>query len=428
MVTGNEVDDVGQLRPVPVRLSKVVGATLVGVDGQPVGRVEDLVARFADEGYPPVTGVLTKVDSTDVFVPSHHLAALHEGGAELATSPSHLSPFERRPGEVLLCRDMRGRQLIYIGEHHRGRLVQAADIHVVPADGAGQWQVAGIDAGRPRRWSRLRRTPPTAFLDWSNVEPFLNHVPTSRLRLRFRRLGQLHPSEVADLVEEASPEEAAEIIQAVGEDRAFEADVFEELDEEHQLELVAKRTDAEVANLLANMAADDAVDLLAEIDRSRREPILALMPGPVALRLRNLLRYNPQTAGGLMSPGGLCLGPATTVTTALASFRDEEGLPDTLDTVLVVDADGVLQAAVRIRDLLRAAPDAPLSAVAHPDPPRVHTSADLVEITLRMTDYNLTCLPVVDERERVVGVVTIDDVVEQLVPDNWRRRAEATAD
>jgi len=170
------------------------------------------------------------------------------------------------------------------------------------------------------------------------------------------------------------------------------------------------------------------VDLLAEIDRDRREPILALMPAVAAQRLRNLLRYNPQTAGGLMSPGGLCALPTDPVQTVLARFRDEDDLPDTLDTVLVVDADGVLLGSARIRDLLRADPAAAVEVVAHPDPPRVHTSADLVEITLRMTDYNLTTLAVVDEADRAVGIVTIDDVVEQLVPENWRRRAEAAAD
>jgi CBS domain-containing protein len=411
-----------------VRVSRVVGSPLVGPDGATVGRVEDLVARFADEGYPPVTGVLAKVGEAERFVPAHHVTTLRPGGTAIAVVPAQLSPFERRPGEVLLCRDVRGHQLIYLGEHQRGRLVRAADIHIgPPPDGGDGWCVRGVDAGQPHRWPWHRHRE-VAVLDWAHVEPFLHHVPTSRLRLRFRRLGQLHPGEIADLVEEASPEEAAEIIEAVGEDRDLEADVFEELDEEHQLELVAKRSDRDVAALLGKMAPDDAVDLLAEIDRDRREPILALMPHVAAQRLRNLLRYNPQTAGGLMSPGGLCAQPTDSVEGVLARFRDEDDLPDTLDTVLVVDSGGVLLGSVRTRELLRADPAAAVGTVAHPDPPRVHTSADLVEVTLRMTDYNLTTLAVVDEADRVVGIVTIDDVVEQLVPENWRRRAEAGSD
>lgn len=412
-----------------LRLAKVCGSPLLGSDGRPVGRVEDLVARFADEGYPPITGVLTVVDDEERFVPSRRVAELHEGGVRLATAASQLSPFERRPGEVLLCRDVRGHQLIYLGERRKGRLVRADDLQLAPTGTGrpGGWEVKAVEVGRGHRWPWQRRTTGNV-VDWAMVEPFLHHVPTSRLRLRFRRLGQLHPSEVADLVEEASPEEAAEIIQAVGEDRDFEADVFEELDEEHQLELVAKRSDADVAALLDKMAPDDAVDLLAEIDRNRREPILASMQPEGALRLRSLLRYNPNTAGGFMSPGALCADPGEPVGNALDRFRDEGDVPDTVDTVLLVDGDGVLQGAARIRELLRADPAATLGSVARSDPPRVHTSADLVDVTLRMTDYNLTTLPVVDDADRVVGVVTIDDVVERLVPENWRRRAEANAD
>jgi CBS domain-containing protein len=422
-----------------MRLSQLVGSALVDQHGRTVGRVVDLVARFADEGYPPITGLLARVEDDERFVPARRLASLGEGQAVVAgdRDAASLGAFERRAGEVLLCRDVQGRKLIYLAQHHRGRLVRAEDIFVGPqaalgephASGGGDpaadqaWSVVGIDVGRRRRWPWGRRVERT--VDWRDVEPFLSHVPTSRLRLRARRLGQLHPSDVADLVEEASPAEADEIIQAVGEDREFEADVFEELDEEHQLDLVARRTDGEVAALLATMAADDAVDLLAEMDRDRREPVLALMPAPAANRLRALLRYNPQSAGGLMSPGALCLSAATTVGDALRRLATETGVPDTLDTVFVVDDEGRLAAAARIRELLRADADRTMGEVAHPDPPCVHTSADLVEVTLVMTDYNLVSLAVVDEQGHVVGVVTIDDVVEQLVPENWRRRAEA---
>lgn len=392
--------------------------------GEAIGRVEDLVARFADEGYPPVTGVLMTSESEEAFVPVDRMASMTEGRVTLLAAQEPFSPFERRPGEVLLRRDVLGRQLIYIDEHRRGHLVRAAEIDLVEREGS--WSVAGIDAGRRRRRLLHRGGDgDRCFVDWSNLEPFVSHVPTSRLRLRLRRLVQLHPGEVADLLEEASPAEAAEIIQAVGEDRHFEADVFEELDQEHQLELVAKRSNDEVAALLANMASDDAADLLGEMDRSRREPILSLVPAPAGQRLRDLLRYNPQTAGGLMSPGSLCLPPEATVAQALERLRKEEELPETLDSVLVVDPDGVLIGSVRLLELVRARPEATLADVAHRDPPRVRTSADVVEVTLVMTDYNLTTLAVVDQSERVVGIVTVDDVVELLVPENWRRRAEA---
>lgn len=402
----------------------MVDTPVLDAAGKTLGRVEDFVARLSGEGYPPVTGVLAKSDSTELFLPVRHVTTLSEKTVSATVERGQLTPFERRAGEILLCRDLLGRQLIYIDEHRRGHLVRAAEIELSDRDGS--WTVAGIDAGRRRWWPGRRHAADDkrSFVDWSNLEPFVSHVPTSRLRLRHRHLFQMHPGEVADLVEEASPAEAAEIIQAVGEDIAFEADVFEELDEEHQLDLVAKRSDSEVAALLANMAPDDAADLLGEMERRRRAPVLAAMPPAAQQRLRDLLRYNPNTAGGLMSPGGVCLPPEATVARALSQVRSEEGLPETLDTVLVVGSDGTLRGAIRLLELLRASPEATLQAVAHPDPPRVKTSADLVEITLLMTDYNLTTLAVVDDDNKVVGVVTLDDIIEQLVPENWRRRGD----
>ena len=144
-------------------------------------------------------------------------------------------------------------------------------------------------------------------MDWASIEPFVAHVPTARLRIPYRKLARLHPAQIADLVEAASHDEGEEIIEAVGQDRELEADVFEELDAEHQIEFVRSRTDAEAARLLATMAPDDAADLIIELDQERRLPVLQLLPMAQQRKIRALLNYNPETAGGLMSPDFLCL-------------------------------------------------------------------------------------------------------------------------
>ena len=134
------------------------------------------------------------------------------------------------------------------------------------------------------------------------MEPFVGHVPTARLRFSHRKLANLHPAEIADLVEAASHDEGEEMIEAVGQDRELEADVFEELDEHHQLEFIRERPDAQVAAVIARMAADDAADLIVEIEQERRGRILALLPPAQRRQIEALLGYNPSTAGGLMSP------------------------------------------------------------------------------------------------------------------------------
>ena len=254
------------------------------------------------------------------------------------------------------------------------------------------------------------------------MEPFVGHVPTARLRFSHRKLANLHPAEIADLVEAASHEEGEELIEAVGQDRELEADVFEELDEHHQLEFIAERPDAQVAAVIARMAPDDAADLIGEIDQERRGRILELLPLAGRRRIETLLGYNPSTAGGMMSPDFIALAEQATVGDALDAVRRSTIAPGMLTTVYLHDDAGALSGSAAIVTLLRAEPDTPLAQVAEHEPESVPTDADLPEVARTMTDYNLASLPVVDERQRVVGVVTVDDVLEQTLPVGWRRR------
>jgi Mg/Co/Ni transporter MgtE len=247
-------------------------------------------------------------------------------------------------------------------------------------------------------------------------------VPTARLRFSHRKLARLHPAQIADLVEAASHEEGEEIIKAVGQDRELEADVFEELDEHHQLEFIRERPDEQVAAVIARMAPDDAADLIVEIEQDRRSRILALLPPAQEHQIESLLGYNPETAGGLMSPDCIVLAAEEPVEAALGRVRSSEIAPTTLTTIYLHDDEGKLSGSVAVVTLLRSDPHTPLLDVAEQETESVHTDADLPEVARTMTDYNLVMLPVVDEEEHVVGVVTVDDVLELTLPAGWRRR------
>jgi Mg/Co/Ni transporter MgtE len=292
----------------------------------------------------------------------------------------------------------------------------------------GWWRVVGVD---PSVRAQLRRALPRPlkglvgdrpFLDWSDMEPFVGHVPSARLRFSHRKLANLHPAEIADLVEAASHEEGEELIEAVGQDRELEADVFEELDEHHQLEFISERPDAQVAAVIARMAPDDAVDLIGEMDQERRGRILALLPVAGRRRIETLMEYNPETAGGMMSPDFIELALDATVGDALGAVRASPIAPGMLSTVYMHDPGGALAGSAAIVTLLRSPEGAGLSEVGEPEPESVHTDADLPEVARTMTDYNLAMLPVVDEAGRLVGVITVDDVLERTLPAGWRRR------
>jgi Mg/Co/Ni transporter MgtE len=254
------------------------------------------------------------------------------------------------------------------------------------------------------------------------MEPFVGHVPSARLRFSHRKLANLHPAEIADLVEAASHDEGEEIIEAVGQDRELEADVFEELDEHHQLEFIRERPDGQVAAVVARMAPDDAADLIVEIEQERRGSILALLPPIQRHQIEVLLAYNPSTAGGLMSPDFISLRNDDTAARAIEKVRSSDLAPGTLTTVYLCDTEGGLTGSVLVVTLLRADPQTRLEGVAEHEPVWVRTDADLPEVARTMTDYNLVMLPVLGEDERMVGVVTVDDVLELTLPAGWRRR------
>jgi CBS domain-containing protein len=412
-------------------LSNFLRSPLLDRAGERLGRVEDLIVRLADGGYPPVTGVKARIGGRELFVPVDRIADLQPGAVRLAGEKLSLGRFERRVGEVLLGQDVLGRKLVNV-EADPPRLVTAHEIELSCIE--GWWRVVGVDHGTraqlrrmlPRRLRGMVSDRP--FLDWTDLEPFVGHVPTARLRFSHRKLANLHPAEIADLVEAASHEEGEEIIEAVGHDRELEADVFEELDEHHQLEFIRERPDAQVAAVISKMAADDAVDLLVEIDQERRGRVLALLPPAQRRQIEGLLDYNPSTAGGLMSPDFIQLGETDTVVRAIERVRSSDLAPGTLSTVYLRDSEGRLSGSVPVVTLLRAAAETVLHEVAEREPESVTTDADLPEVARAMTDYNLVMLAVVDEDERMVGVITVDDVLEQTLPTGWRRRFGVVSD
>ncbi len=387
----------------------------------------DLIARMDGASHPPVTGLVVRIGGRDLFVPIDKTTGLGTGRVVFSGNEVDLRRFERRPGELLLGRDLSTHHLINVVT---GGLIRANEIELACV--SGRWEVMGVDPTRRPlvlRHFRRRRGSPKTVVDWTSIEPFVAHVPSARLRIPYRKLARLHPAQIADLVEAASHEEGEEIIQAVHGDRELEADVFEELDTGHQLEFLQSRSDVEAARLLSSMAPDDAADLIVEVEQDRRLPILDLMPPPQRQKLRSLLSYHPETAGGLMIPDFACVDSSSKVEQALAAVRASEAPPEALAVVFVLDDDGLFKGAVSVVELVKAAPASPVGALAAESrAAHVHPEWDLGATVRKMSDFNLTVAPVLDHEHReLLGVVTIDDVVELLLPTGFRRDYGLTA-
>jgi CBS domain-containing protein len=418
------VDASATQAPPILHLSSVVGSPLRDSEGERLGKVDDLIVRLGGTGYPPITGLLVTVAGRTSFLGADRVSDIGSGGVVMRKAKLDLRHFERRAEEVLLKRDLLDRQLINV---EGARLVRANEIEL--AHIAGDWRVVGVDTG-PR--GGFRRLLPKGlgshiatgeFLDWAGVEPFVGHVPTVRLRVPHPKLAKLHPAQIADLVEAASRHEGEEIIQAVGRgDRELEADVFEELDDQHQREFLEDRPDAQVAEILSRMAPDDAADVIGELDEDRRESVLALLAVSHRVKVRALLGYDPAEAGGLMSPDFILLRGSTSAGDALEAVRRSDIASELLSSVFVSSSDGSLEGSVPVTALLRVQAGQRLDAMVKHETPCLSPNASFEEVARLMADYNLTSIPVADENERMVGVVTVDDVLEAMLPRGWRRR------
>jgi CBS domain-containing protein len=337
---------------------------------------------------------------------------------------------------VLLRADILGHRLIDIP---RARLVRAYDLEL--AHTPAGWVLAGVDTRKTSWWRRVLGGAPRpahdqhdgqdapgvrGCRDWTAFEALIGHEPTVLLRSRTGRLRRLKPPQIADLLEDASREEQTELLAQVHADPELEADVFEELEDDRQSRLLRDRPDPEIAVVLARMRADDAADAIADLPQDRRKPVLELLPAGQRTKVTALLSYNPTSAGGLMGVDFLALPRDTTVAAALERVRTARTLqPEALTTVFSLNDHGTLRGAASLVALIQADPGTRLREVTEPDPVRVHPDADLIDITLLMTDYNLLNLPVVDEDDHLIGVITVDDVLESSIPRNWRRREPA---
>jgi CBS domain-containing protein/sporulation protein YlmC with PRC-barrel domain len=408
-----------------LHLSDLIGRPITDSKGESIGRLADVIVRLRGADKPMVSGLVASVAGREVFVPFEQATGFDGEVLRLSSAKLDLRRFERREGEVLLRADVLGHRLIDVPTAH---LIKAADLEL---RGQGNdWVLDGVDTHR-RAHGLLRFISPGDvdvhhFEDWANFEPLIGHAGSALLRGPFARIRRLKPAQIADLLEEASKAEETEILGQVHADPELEADVFEELDEDLATRLLGARTDAEIAAVLARMRADDAADAISELPQRRRQPVLDLLPAGQRTKVLTLMGFNPTSAGGLMGVDFLAVSEEATVADALAAVAGSNTLqPEALTSVHALDADGKLCGVANLVTLIQADPATRLSEVCDDDPVRIGADTDVVDVAVLMSDYNLITIPVVDENRTMIGLITVDDVLEVTLPDDWRRREAA---
>ncbi|MGD0377044.1 MAG: CBS domain-containing protein [Streptosporangiaceae bacterium] len=410
-----------------LHLSELLRRPLTDRGGESIGRLSDVIVRLRGAELPLVTGLVAVVGSREVYVPIEQVSSFGGEVLNLTSAKLDLRRFDRREGEVLLRADVLGHRLIDVENAH---LIKAADLELEQR--GEDWVLTGVDTHRRgRRFFGFGGHTPASqgdhpFREWSKFEPLIGHTSSALLRGPFARIRRLKPAQIADLLEDASKEEETEILGHVHADPELEADVFEELDEDLATRLLGARTDIEIAEVLARMRADDAADAIAELPQARRQPVLDLLPPGQRTKVLTLMGFNPTSAGGLMGVDFLAVSADAAVGEALAAVASSVSLqPEALTSVHALDERGRLCGVARLVGLVQSDPAARLRDLYDDDPVRVGADTDVVDVAVLMSDYNLITIPVVDDRRRMIGVITVDDVLEVTLPEDWRRREAA---
>jgi len=401
--------------PAVLLLSALLRRTAVDGAGHRLGRLSDIIVRLGEGDYPAVTGLVANVGGRDLFIPADEIVAWDDQRLELASARLDLRPFERRAGEVLLRGDVLDHRLVDVEEPG---LVTAHDVQLARIDTG--WAVTAVDI-HPR--GLLRRRTGHTWRDWAGFEALIGHDGSLPSRTPLGGLRRLKPAELADIIEDASDSEQHELLERVHAHPELEADVFEELEENQASDLLEARTDSQVADILGRMRADDAADALLDLPQERRLTVLGLLPDVQRQKITVLLGYQETTAGGLMSVDYLLVPAATTVADALGVVRAATQMQhEAIVVVFCHDEDRRVVGAVGLVALVQGDPGATLADLAEPDPVHVHPDADLNEVTFTMADYNLLVLPVLDQDDHLIGVLTSDDILEAAIAPEWRRR------
>jgi CBS domain-containing protein len=405
-------------------LSQLLGGDVHDQRGEKVATLRDLVVRLdPDEPFDRVIGLVVVIRRSPSYIPWDHVGSIDGRTIVLNSTKLDLRPFERREGEMLLGRDVLDKQLVDIEGR---RVVRANDLQLALAD--GMLRIVSVCVGGRALWRRLtgRYSGTLAagehVITWQDVEGFAVHNPQVRLKVKYERLGRLHPVEIAHIVDSLSVRQGAELVAALNDEVA--ADTLEELSEERQAEILEGMDEERAADILEWMGPDEAADALAELPGDKAESLLKRMEVEEAQDVRELMTYEEDTAGGIMTTDYVAMPTGLTAAEATVRLRGLEWKPEFLHYIYIVDDEQheKLLGVLSLRNLIFAAPDAPITEIMEADFRAASPDDDAVEVARLMAEYNLVALPVVTEEGCLQGIVTIDDAMEWLLPESWRRR------
>jgi CBS domain-containing protein len=398
---------------------RVMRLPLLDAGGSPIGKLDDIVIVPGAAGAAPrVLGFVATSQRRRIFVNVNRISGLDRDGARLRSWDVDLNPFKPRPGELLVGRDIIDKRI---------GVETVSDVALKAASDGRQswWEPSKV---RLARRSALRRRPSYRLVDVRDLPGLFNMVG-SEMAVEAARMRDMHPSDVAGFVRNLPLAQRKQLADAMDDERL--ADLLEELPEAEQLRIIEGLDLDRLLSVLDEMEVDDLADLLAEMPGEQRTRILDAMDEEDADEMRRLLAYPEGTAGALMTTEVIILGPTATVAEALAEVRDPEWLVSIAAQVFVTHAPfkaptGQYLGVVHFQRLLREPPSTELGRCLEQEP-TITPELSEREVAERLASYNMLALGVCDEAGRLLGAITVDDVLDRTLPRGWRQRRRVTA-
>jgi CBS domain-containing protein len=408
-------------------LSQAIGQPVRDRSGEPIGKVADLIVAVGDR-YPPVTGLVLETDRRRIFLPWSSVESLDAGGARLRTATIDIDKFRQRPDEILLRADLLDKQIVDIDGR---KVVRVNDLRLDEVEGslrlvavdvgaAGLLRRLGVEGGFRVLARNLRLPVQERYIDWEDVDPVETSIASVKLRIPHGGLAELHPADLASILDQLAPKDRAGVLASLDDEAV--ADAMEEMEPDNQVEVLEDLTPERAADILEEMSPDDAADLVADLDQTTRDEILAHMERDDVEEVQELLGYPEDSAGGLMTTEYIALEESVTAAEAIDRLRELEPDAETIYYVYVTDEDDRLVGVLSLRDLIVAKPDTRIRDVMIREPVAVGVLADQDEVAEVVAHYNLLAVPVVDDDGRLVGIVTVDDAIDTVIPTAWKKR------
>lgn len=404
-----------------VFVARVAGLPVFDPNGDQVGRVRDVVVALRiGRDAPRVLGLVVEIQARRrIFVPIGRVNHVDPEAVVLTSGTVSLRRFDKRPGETLVLAELLDRQLTLLASEE---LVTVVDV-AVEQQRTGDWLVTRVAVRRPGSGLRGRRRGELLQVSWDEVSGLSLAEDGQGAANLLAVFEKLRPADLAGVMHDLSGKRRAEIAAALDDERL--ADVLEEMSEDEQVELLGGLEDERAADVLEAMAPDDAADLLGELPAEDAERLLELMEPDEAGPVRSLLAYSDDTAGGMMTPEPVVVAPNATVAEALALIRNPDLSPALAAQVYVVrppyeTPTGRYLGTAHFQRMLREPPSSLISAVVDTGIDPIGPDVPLADVTRHLASYNLVAVPVVDSEQRLLGAVTVDDVLDHVLPQGWR--------